>query len=1207
MYVKRALFVNWGNLPHTEFELGAINLFSGGNGSGKTTAADAIQTVMTAAYDYLYSYNPGQDETTQRGRGGKVVRTLSSYILGCDDGSYARTDTTDGYIALHFAPTRGEKSLPFTALVGARAHLDQAGLKPVARLDDLQFFILPDVALHLEGDLVVTEPDGSKRLIPLEQIQKRLTHKYGPDCVERYDTKKAYLKRLYGILRGKRDSVSEREAMHAARAFSRFMAYKPVRSINEFVATEILEKKDLGEAIRTVSETMKTIYRMEADARRLKDGIDLLQRTGQHCDQWIRQWIEDNTLDYALAHRRYLDDQQRYVEAKNTQQTLRARLKELAQEQENLTRSLKALDQERVTLKARRLGVQSLQEKDRLESRRQALSQSFTQTTTRYMQQTRQIRLAVSAAEQLLKLSAHLPDEPERQALLAALRHIPDMARQLPADAAQLVNEDWIGESDPAARVAQARQLQNALEAAVRPLHDRVAGKDSLRQQLYHVLVSRQHQLTRLDQQRQQREQDIERLERQHATYPPAVRQALEVLHKALPEADARVLCDYVDITEPEWQAAIEGYIGGARFGILVEPEYEAEAARLLRETLGRDNRARIVQGERAARDAARMTLDKDSIIHVMRFEHATARAWMTASFGNVLRVEDEEALRMTRRGITRNGLGSGGYSMWRCDLPDSELVFGRAARQRARAAREADLHRLLTQRQTLLDEIQALKQALEAADQLQPVPWADTLAELLELRAQLKDVEDSLALTESTDESGLDARLAELDQRHLTLNQSLENLHKEAGAVNRELETVTAACEQLDAQQNRALAIQEEREEALHQIARLWAGMDVDAQLEKAEQLARQSTAESLARQQQEARARLSATVHEIERLVVATNPVLTGDDRLHYTPDYSDIRSRSFFADVCDLRRQVDILINRLKNNILVEKQAQISSYRESFSHAFVTNLCHQIYQAINEGKRTLENLNRELRHHRFGADRESFRFAWEWVPEFKAYWEFFEEVSQLPNLGEGQTLFNAELSDKARQVRDRLLDMLLAEDEQQALQELERISDYRNYRHYEIYKEPEGKEPIPLSEYGTGSGGQLETPAYIIRAAAITSAFRFDEGDSHLRMVLVDEAFSKMDEYRSREVIEYLTDTLGLQLIFIMPSSKSGPFMDLVSNQFVFSKVPSETPVGQLHTRVLVDRQVLDPDKVRALWEQERRSLRQQFALDFMDAFE
>ena len=209
-------------------------------------------------------------------------------------------------------------------------------------------------------------------------------------------------------------------------------------------------------------------------------------------------------------------------------------------------------------------------------------------------------------------------------------------------------------------------------------------------------------------------------------------------------------------------------------------------------------------------------------------------------------------------------------------------------------------------------------------------------------------------------------------------------------------------------------------------------------------------------------------------------------------------------------------------------------------------------------------------------------------------------------MPNLGDGVTLFDAALSDKVCQVRDELLAMLLDSEGQRAQHELERISDYRNYRHYEIYKEPEGKQPIALSQYGTGSGGQLETPAYIIRSAAVTSAFRFNEGNSHLRMVLVDEAFSKMDETRSREVINYLTETLGLQLLFIMPSSKSGPFMDLISNQFVFSKCPTAQPVGELQTRVLVDRKVCNQDKIQQLWAKHRRTVRHQAMLDFMEDF-
>ena len=57
---------------------------------------------------------------------------------------------------------------------------------------------------------------------------------------------------------------------------------------------------------------------------------------------------------------------------------------------------------------------------------------------------------------------------------------------------------------------------------------------------------------------------------------------------------------------------------------------------------------------------------------------------------------------------------------------------------------------------------------------------------------------------------------------------------------------------------------------------------------------------------------------------------------------------------------------------------------------------------------------------------------------------------------------------------------------------------------------------------------------------------------------------ETFMHMVESRSKSVINDLTNTLGLQLIFIMPTSKAGPFLlDLIS------KATSPAKVGELNT--------------------------------------
>jgi hypothetical protein len=277
MFLKKFIFVNWGNIPDCEFDIGPVSLFSGANSSGKTTAADAIQTVMTAAHENLFHYNPGQDESTQRGRG-KRVRTLASYVLGCDDGSYARTEASDGYIAAIFHPTHQESAEVFTAVVGVRAWLDRSGKQALAQEDQSLFLILPGGELGIDD--FIKSRDGVRHVVELDDIQPQLIARLGKRAVERYDQKRAYLRRLYGALRGKNDSVSEREAMAAARAFSRFMAYKPVNSINQFVADEVLDRKDLGEAVRSVSSQLKTIHGMEREAQELKDSAELLEKSG---------------------------------------------------------------------------------------------------------------------------------------------------------------------------------------------------------------------------------------------------------------------------------------------------------------------------------------------------------------------------------------------------------------------------------------------------------------------------------------------------------------------------------------------------------------------------------------------------------------------------------------------------------------------------------------------------------------------------------------------------------------------------------------------------------------------------------------------------------------------------------------------------------------------------------------------------------------
>lgn len=1208
MYLKKMIYVNWGNIPQMEVEFGRVNLFSGGNGSGKTTAADGIQTLMTAAHENLFNYNPGQDETTQRGRGGKQVRTLASYVLGCDDGSYARPQQTDGYLVGVFTPSAGEPGEGFSVALAARAHLDSAGQQRQARQDQLIFICVSGEALYL--DQFVRQYQDGKHVVPITDIADLLRREYSKSPVEVYDKKGAYLRRLYGLLRGRKDAVTDREAKHAARTFANFMAYKPVKSINEFVADEILEKKDLGEAIRTVSDLMKTIHGMEEESRFIIQSLEILDQSGRACGTYADAWVQRQVLQYQDAQRQLQVKQKAYVNSRQKQTSLQAEMKERDNRLEvNKARRVETHDQI-VSLEAQRRGVTVLNEKDDLARQVDRMQQELARKAQPLLAQDHQISDNIKYASGLQNLlaqnswGAELPAL-EAKALREKLRNVIQSGHAAKVDLANLFGKDWV-DLEPLER-----SLDQAIE--IEKLHNQLwtelqgsleDGRPSLRDLVSQLRADTERNLQNRQKQLQLKEREISQLEARQVNYPPHVEVALAAIREHCPQSEPRVLCDYVEVLDSDWQMAIEGYLGGARFGIVVAPEYEAEAISIVRNLAGRRSAARVVQGSRAEKDANRLSNPADSIVEILSFQHKTVEYYLKASYGNVVRVKDAESLRNVARGITREGLAAGNYSLWRCDISDSELVFGQFARDRALAAKQREYEDLLKQAQSAQIQLVAIQQLFKAIDAIKPIDYATLMQGILALHRKLRQTEKSLTDLDTGDYQALDQELLGLRDKYAQLEADLKQLENEKGRLSQEYDAEVSYGRKLADEQDKLIELAEDKEMVVRGIAKTYPQFDAETALKQADETLVINDQNFYQDEIQQHDRILTGSANELYEALLRHNQHCNPADAILYDPQIDTLHQTVFFKRINEVAQEVDNIANRLKNNVLVEKYGQLAKLKERFNETFVSHLCHSIYQAINEGERALTDLNRELESHRFGTDRERFYFDWSWVPEFKEYWRFFKEVSRLPNIGDGSSLFDMNMPKPLLSVRDKLVSMLLDDDEQKAMRELQRIADYRNYRSYDIFKEPEGKQPIALSQYGTGSGGQLETPAYIIRSAAVTSAFRFNEGNTHLRMVLVDEAFSKMDETRSREVINYLTDALGLQLVFIMPTSKSGPFMDVISHQTVFTKCPAGKKVGELNTRVLVDRKRCNQDKIAELWELSRQNIRDQVTLDFME---
>src|SRR5690606_3011581 len=445
---------------------------------------------------------------------------------------------------------------------------------------------------------------------------------------------------------------------------------------------EVLEAREFGDTIKRIRDLLRTVHGMEQEAARVRGAVGLLEQARQLTEDYQNSWLERTGLDYAAAAQNWQQNRKQYVAAKNKQQELQARIEDLGAEQQLNDERTQQAHRDLVQLEARRQGIPALQGKDELESRQRQLGTRLHQGVAPLLEQAHQRDINLEAVRTIQHLvttgvGGEIPELTTHNWKTLANEVL--AAEQQPvAELHQLLTSDWIDLSplhNGLDNVRQQQQSHNRLAALLaQPGTDGV----SLLQRVDRLNQERASALANLERQITASERQINTLQQSRVSYPAYVEEALAAIRQHCPAADPRVLCDHVEVTDPEWQMSIEGYLGGSRYGILVEPAHEAEAIRIVRQLSARDrSRARVIQGDMARQDAERVSLPPDSVVHVLRFSHRVAEHYVRASYASLVRVDSAEVLRQTRGGITREGMGSGNYAMFRCDIDDSQLVFG--------------------------------------------------------------------------------------------------------------------------------------------------------------------------------------------------------------------------------------------------------------------------------------------------------------------------------------------------------------------------------------------------------------------------------------------------------------------------------------------------------------------------------------------------
>jgi uncharacterized protein YPO0396 len=1196
--LDKLILVNWGALRSEEYPMGNMTLLTGPTGSGKSTLLDALQTLMTAAHQNIYSYNPGQDETTQTSRGSKTKRTLWSYIVGAEDNLFARPYGAHGYVAGVFKPDHGEDGKPFTALVGAAARVDGSGERRQAVQERLALLIIDEAELNLDD--LMFEADGSAHVVEVERIELQLKARYA-QIVNLRDAKREYLCQLYGRFRGQR-SVSFMEAELAAKAWSQSIAHKPIGSVDDLVKAQILEHDvhNLPQRITQISELMRQVHSLRLEGDRLQANVARLERVEKLAHQ--ANGAYETALQYraALSLRELSSDEQQIRHAQATAAELDKKILSVSEAVELLTRERKSLDDSRVQLSARLSGIEASNQKRAIDER------------------IRQIGAQVEAA-----ISALLTALQQAGQLQQTARHIigmefPAAKREL-ADAAQALAEVMISVEQAQTQVLQ-QQLQNlagsALQEAqaLQQLTQILNGLGERFQLLHQALTGAQHSFltavlahggqlqNRLEKAQLQERQLADRkanLAEGGADYPREVARALRVFRQELPGARAQVLCDLIEPKSAEWQPAIEGYLAGARFNFVVDEDWESRCIEFVRQ---RNLNAKVIQGALCKRNAKPERLAPDSIIHELHADHPIAYAYLVEQYGHVLKVDSVEQLRYTPRGLMKDGKASGSRTLFTGDV--EHLVFGKEAQFQARQ-KALELHGKAEQEVLALKaEATQVQGLLALLGQLQAPSFADA-PKLQSALQEYEAAQADLSRLDLSEVNVLEAERSSLEQRIRELEQQEQQHNRQVGKYQTEREQQQSRLDYLQRGLDERKRKIEQDMQPLQWISNVNQSLSFTALQEAVEQVAEsaQWINADLDQQAQQKLLQATAVIGAIHELLGEYNQQARQHEHMHFQYD-AEVRDSDFSGQYRQLIQLLDGLRRQLQEQReigFVKNLDKLRTAESSFKDVFTKQFCYEIRNSVDQGVKTLKILNDELNRLKFGTDR--FQLDWSvWVPEFKEYYDFFCAAYDLSESQEAGDLFAGnELSAEQCRVRDRLVGLLLADDQELALKELQRVADYRNYRRYEIWKDSDSGSRVALSEWGTGSGGQLETPAYIIRAAVVTNRLKhFDKG-MNLKLLVNDESFAKMDERRAHDVIRFIRDSLDMQLICAMPTKHAGAIKTEFTREWSFTRAEASGN-GEVDFISEADGRELHGDKLRELWAQRRQEVRQETLLAF-----
>ncbi len=614
-------------------------------------------------------------------------------------------------------------------------------------------------------------------------------------------------------------------------------------------------------------------------------------------------------------------------------------------------------------------------------------------------------------------------------------------------------------------------------------------------------------------------QQRLKNLEKRLLPYPEyAARLKAAVEHEFKKRGIASpvyFLSELLEIEDIKWSNAVEGYLHTQKFYLVVEPEYYDVALEVYDRNRRNIHTAGIINSKKLP--TAKET-DHQSLAYVVKSENRYAKAYVNYILGRVTRCESVRELENFPIAITPECMLYQGYVVRHINPRDYENPFiGQNAYRVQIGNVKKEIEEKTGQRKELREKITTYSNAIESARKVNveliklylyaPELIRDMKEQLVQAKAELKAASDDPTLIE------LNLKLEEKEVERKALDEEFKRLEKE----NYRLEIQVGNAEG---------AVQEKKAQCYSLLQSLEAQADADGIVFKeAEakylQNRKSKTARTIAENFAPQRAQF---INEREELLNGNRGLKTL--QMQFNHDFT----LDFMTGTEGMTEYREAL-QKLKSVEIVRYEEKLKSAKDDCEQIFRSDFLSKMKEHIEAARNEFRSLNKALDSIYYGDDSYRFKIT------FDKNKEGLYKMITSENNQEGMNLWTSAFEAEYREEMSDLFDKLMTRDDH-GQKIVEEYTDYRSYLDYDIEIHKRDGSMQRFSDiYGEKSGSETQVPYYVAIAASFYQLYRY--GNS-VRVMLLDEAFDKMDDERIQSMMDFF-NSLGLQVLLATPPAK------------------------------------------------------------------